>query len=340
MKFKGKIDNINHIVISDPTYKEDVWCRYEKKDINEKDWIVNLDIYPTETKIDDYNIKGVEFLLLLKKNEYDCNIDEDGNLSYLKDIELKDYTIGMDSACVALGLNNNAKEIIDSQEEWQPSCAIRTGTDGTFGDVSEGIKDGKLCFLFVTGYFDEEFINQNELFDYLVNQFQIKELIKEDFELLGDNRVLKKGDKVEVSSCAITNDVGGTTIIRNSNYKDEVDGTTLTVENPDGTIENTTIESHDKLVNLPIEIEVVDSFYDYETGYKYEGKITNESLISEFKKIGTTGFKPEDYKKYNNKSLYEDALKASKTFNPSIIHFSEFDVIKLIEKNKEQEMEI
>ena len=88
MKFKGKIDNINHIVISDPTYKEDVWCRYEKKDINEKDWIVNLDIYPTETKIDDYNIKGVEFLLLIKKNEYDCNIDEDGNLSYLKDIEL------------------------------------------------------------------------------------------------------------------------------------------------------------------------------------------------------------------------------------------------------------
>lgn len=31
MKFKGKIENINHIVISDPTYKEDVWCRYEKR---------------------------------------------------------------------------------------------------------------------------------------------------------------------------------------------------------------------------------------------------------------------------------------------------------------------
>lgn len=180
MKCKGKIDNINHIVISDPIYDENVWCRYEKNNLKEKDWIVNLDICSTETKTDDYNIKGVEFLLLIKKNEYDCEIDEDGNLSYLKDIELKDYTIGMDSACVALGLNDNAKEIINSKDEWQPLCAIRTGTDGTFGDVSEGIKDGKLCFLFVTGYIDEEFINQNELFDYLVNQFQIKELIKED----------------------------------------------------------------------------------------------------------------------------------------------------------------
>lgn len=340
MKFKGKIDNLNHIVVSDPTYDKDVWCRYEKNNLKEKDWIVNLDIYSTETKIDDYNIKGVEFLLLIKKNEYDCNIDEDGNLSYLKDIELKDYTIGMDSACVALGLNDNAKEIVDSQEEWQPPCAIRTGTDGTFGDVSEGIKDGELCFLFVTGYFDEDFINQNELFDYLVNQFQIKELSKEDFDLVGDNRVLNKGDKVEVLSCAITNDVGGTTMIRNSRYGSEIDGMNLTIENPDGTVEHTILESHDKLVDYPIEIEVIDGFYDYETGYNYKGKINDEKLIEEFRKFGTTGFKPDDYKKYENKSLYEDALKASKNYEPSIVHFSEFDVIKLLEKSTNNEMEI
>lgn len=180
MKCKGKIDNINHIVISDPIYDKNVWCRYEKNNLKEKNWIVNLDICSTETKTDDYNIKGIEFLLLIKKNEYDCEIDEDGNLSYLKDIKLKDYTIGTDSACVALGLNDNAKKIINSKDEWQPLCAIRTGTDGAFCDVSEGIKDGELCFLFVTGYFDEEFISQNELFCYLVNQFQIKELLKEN----------------------------------------------------------------------------------------------------------------------------------------------------------------
>ena len=315
MKFKGKIENINHIVISDPTYKEDVWCRYEKKNLEEKDWIVNLDIYQTETKLDDYNIKGVGVLLLLKKNEYDCNIDEDGNLSYLKDIELKDYTIGMDSACVALGLNENAKEIVDSQEEWQPPCAIKTGTDGTFGEVSEGIKDGKVCFLFVTGYFDEDFINQNELFDYLVNQFQIKELTKEDFDLVGDNHVLKKGDKVEISSCAIKDDKGKIIDIRNSSYKDELDGMAITTENPDGTIENTILKSHDTLVDYPIEIMVLDNWYDYETGYHYNGKIKNKELIEQLKNLNDN-------------------------FNPSLAYFSEFDVVKVLEKNSSTEEEI
>jgi len=340
MKFKGKIENINHIVISDPTYKEDVWCRYEKNNLKEKDWIVNLDIYPTETKIDNYYIKGTEFLLLIQKDEKDCSLDDDGTLSYLKNIELKDYTIGMDSACIALGINEQAKEIIDLQEEWQPSCAIRTGTDGTFGEVSEGIKDGRLCFLLITGYFEEDFINQNDLFEYLKSQFNIKDLVKEDLTLHGDDRVLNKGDKVEVSNCAITNDVGGTTMIRNSSFKDEIDGMNLTIKNSDGTVEHTTIESHDKLTNLPIEIEVISGFYDYETGYNYKGKIYDDKLTEEFRNFGTTGLKVDDYKKYEDKSIYEDVLKAREKYNPTIVHFSEFDVIKVIEKSADKEMEI
>lgn len=53
MKYKGKINNLNHIVVSDPCYENGVWCRYEKNNLKEKDWLVNLDILPTETKIDD-----------------------------------------------------------------------------------------------------------------------------------------------------------------------------------------------------------------------------------------------------------------------------------------------
>lgn len=191
MKYKGKIDNINHIVISDPMYKEGVWCRYEKKDLNLKDWIVNLGIYPTEMKLDDFLIKGTNFFLLLQENENACSLSDDWNLSYLKDIELKEYTIGMDSACVALGINNNAKKIINSKEEWQPSCAIKTGTDGIFGEISEGLKDDKLSFLLITGYVEEEFINQNELFEYLKNQFEITDLIKEK-----NMKSIEKGESV------------------------------------------------------------------------------------------------------------------------------------------------
>lgn len=340
MKFKGKINNINHIVISDPSYKKGVWCRYEKENLNENDWLVNLDIYPVETKVGKYYIKGTEFSLLLQKDKEDCSIDDKGTLNYRRDIELKDFTIGMDSACIALGINDNAKEIIDCRGDWQPLCAIRTGTDGTFGEVSEGIKNGKIRFLLITGYFEEDFINENELFEYLKNQFEITELVKEDLTLHGDERELNTGDKVEVSSCSIHNDVGGTTTIRNFSYKDEIEGMNLTVENPDGTIEHTTLESHDKLVNLPIEIEVIDGFYDYETGYRYKGKINDKKLLKEFNNFGITGFKPDDYKKYKDKSIYEDALKASENYDPSIVYFSEFDVVKVLERDFEKGVEL
>lgn len=337
MRFKGKIENINHIVVSDPSYKKDVWCRYEKEKLNEKNWIVDLDICPVEDKIENYYIKGTEFSLLIQKDKEDCEFDDKGDFSYLNDIEMKDYKIAMDTACIALGINNNAQEIIDSKEEWQPSCAIRTGTDGMFGEVSEGIRGGKLRFLLITGYFEEGFIDENELFEYLKEQFEIKDLGKEDLTLHGSNRELNKGDKVEVSSCSINNDVGGTTTIRNSRYEDVIDGMSITVENPDGTIGHTILSSHDKLVDLPIEIEVIDGFYDYETGYRYKGKITDERLVEEFKKFGTAGFKPEDYKKYKDKSIYKDTLKASENYNPALVYFSEFDVIKVLERTSESE---
>lgn len=312
MKFKGKIKNLEHIVISDPSYKKGVWCRYETDNLNEKNWNVSLDIYPVEIKEGKYYTKGTEFYLLLQKNKGDCKISSDGHLKYLSDIELNDYTIGMDTACIALGINNNAKDIISSKGEWQPNCAIRTGTDGTFGNVAEGVKNGKLRFLLITGFFEEDFIDENELFEYLKNQFEITELEKEDITLIGDDRELEKGDIVEVSTCSITNNAKGTSTIRNFSYKSETEGMNLTIENPDGTIEHSVLESFDELVDELIQVQVVESFYDYETGYHYKGKIINEKLIEEL----------SNNKLYNKKS--EEGM---------IINFSEFDVVKLLEKN-------
>ena len=36
MKYKGKIEKIKHIVVSDPAYDKDVWCRYENNNIDNK----------------------------------------------------------------------------------------------------------------------------------------------------------------------------------------------------------------------------------------------------------------------------------------------------------------
>ena len=41
------------------------------------------------------------------------------------------------------------------------------------------MKDEKTCFILITGYVEEEFINQDDLLDYLKKQFEIIDLIKE-----------------------------------------------------------------------------------------------------------------------------------------------------------------
>ena len=63
MRYKGLIKDLNHIVISDPSYKDAVWCRYEKDNLNEKDWNVDLQVYSVKTKFEDYDIRGTEFYL-------------------------------------------------------------------------------------------------------------------------------------------------------------------------------------------------------------------------------------------------------------------------------------
>ena len=120
-----------------------------------------------------------------------------------------------------------------------------------------------------------------------------------------------KGDKVEVSTCFILNDIKGIKEIRNSSYKNEVEGMHLTLINPDGSKEETILKANDKLVNNPIEVEVIDGFYDYETGYHYKGKIINKDLIQELNKLG------------NSESIFN-------------VNFSEFHVVKILEKDIEK----
>ena len=64
LRNKGKIKELNHIIITDPSYDESVTCRYEKNNLKEKDWYVDIDIKPTIEKIENFTIKGTEFFVI------------------------------------------------------------------------------------------------------------------------------------------------------------------------------------------------------------------------------------------------------------------------------------
>ena len=180
MRYKGKIKELNHIVISDPTYGEDVWCRYEKNNINQKNWKVDIDIHQVEDKFEEITIKGTEFFLCMYRNSRVCQLENEGTIKTLKGVKISKTEIGMDTACVALGINDKAKDIIESQEEWQPECSLNTLTDGMFGTVKEGKLGNDIVFIWVSGYLCEDTgYSMEDIIDYLQYQLNITGLEKD-----------------------------------------------------------------------------------------------------------------------------------------------------------------
>lgn len=180
LRYKGKIKELNHIIISDPSYDESVTCRYEKNNLKEKDWYVDIDIKPTVDKIEDFTIKGTEFFLFLSKDRRLSELRENGTIRYFSGIEFEETEIGMDTACVALGINEKADEIIELRADWQPECSLNTLTDGLFGTVKEGKIQDHTVFIWLSGYLDEDTgYSIEEIIDYLQYQLNITELEKD-----------------------------------------------------------------------------------------------------------------------------------------------------------------
>lgn len=71
---------------------------------------------------------------------------------------------------------------------------------------------------------------------------------------------------------------------------------------------------------------ITDSWYDYETGYRFTGELINQEDIERARIAGTTGRTPEDYKDSPG-SLYNHTVEARKNFNPAIVYFSQHDII-------------
>ncbi|MBY3433616.1 hypothetical protein HFN89_05585 [Rhizobium laguerreae] len=75
---------------------------------------------------------------------------------------------------------------------------------------------------------------------------------------------------------------------------------------------------------------VTKAFWDYETGWRYHGRVEDAAALEVFRAQATTAFTPEHYlKEYpNNPDLYERAKKAAKDFDPGHVYFSEHDLDK------------
>ena len=196
MFYKGKIDKINKVVVSDPSYKEGVWCRYESNKIDSGGpWRVQMAVNEVTDNTYGIETKGVDFALLLSSSlpfEKTCELSKDGS-SYLvpmalhKTLQIKETEICMDTACVALGINEVADEIKASRDEWQPGCSLKTLTDGMFGNVQEGSLNGSVYLLYISGYLDEDTgYSIDDIVNYLSTNFKIK-----DLELVKDKPALE-----------------------------------------------------------------------------------------------------------------------------------------------------
>lgn len=182
MRYFGKIDRINQIIISDPSYEDSVTCRYEKNNLELKNWNVNLDIKEYSEKIEGIECRGLDFTIILKKSFIKCELSKDNDLIIPTAFKTKQFEIGIDTACIAMGINECARDIKESKDDWQPCCALNTLSDGYFGSVIEGRdRDNKeLNFICITGYLDEDTgYSIDDIVDYIKENFEIKDLKKE-----------------------------------------------------------------------------------------------------------------------------------------------------------------
>lgn len=179
MKFGGKIKELNQIIISDPSYENGTYGRYEKTNINEKNMNISMEIHDFSEKIRGIQINGIEFYILISKSD-DCKLLKDGSFSHNKSDQIISTDIGVDTSCVALGINEFANDIRNAKEEWHPPFALETLSDGIFGEVREGKRNGKLDFIFITGFLDGDTeYSIDDVLNYISTYFEVTDLYKE-----------------------------------------------------------------------------------------------------------------------------------------------------------------
>ena len=144
MNFTGMISKIDHIIVSDPSYDKNVWCRYENDHFNANNWTADIQLQDVDETIEGYCIAGTDIGIMLHHPSVNARMEQD-RIRFPSIYKLNKYTIGIDRACVSIGVNEKASEIANEKNSSEYGTALHTLTDGQFGTVYEGVdKDGNI----------------------------------------------------------------------------------------------------------------------------------------------------------------------------------------------------
>lgn len=168
----AKISKIEKgVVFSDPWYGADVWCQYRHA-FSAKDWLMELNSR-TEDGLVYFEMKlgrpTVSHGVALKEGE-----EGNYNISYPSKYDVKTVELGMDTACIFCGNMEN-------WDQFGESGALRTGTDGMFGDLMVFTCKGEeepAGFLLM-GVLDEMFGGEEDIFKHLNASFNGQEITLE-----------------------------------------------------------------------------------------------------------------------------------------------------------------
>ena len=161
------------VVFSDPWYDASVWCQYRKA-FSAKDWFMKMD----SAVEDGY----VSFQMLLGRPTVSHNFkvmeayDGSFDIRYPGIYEVNQVELGMDTACIFCGNLENWKA-------YGESAALRTGTDGYFGDlmVITCKGDTEPAGFLLMGNLDETFGSPEHIFNHMVSSFNGLEISREHY---------------------------------------------------------------------------------------------------------------------------------------------------------------
>lgn len=171
MKKFAHIPEVKHgVVFSDPSYDESVWCQY-RKDFQAKDWLMKLESSAENHFVTFQLTLGRPTILAgveIQHNEEDYSVVFPGRFDF------KEHEIGMDTACIFCGLGDHFASFAEE-------AAIRTGTDGLFGDLMVFTCRGEQdpAGFLLAGGIDETFMSEKALFDHFLASFSANEITPE-----------------------------------------------------------------------------------------------------------------------------------------------------------------
>lgn len=162
-----KLSDMQGVLFADPSHPSGTWCRYELN-APMKGWMLN---YYGEDCVED-GYRFTNFTLTLADPEYANYVkpsDDLMSLIYPVSLSLSETTVGLDTACVYMG-----PMMEFDADEWQPSCALRTGSDGEFGVTHQLSEGEEVVAVVLFGMIDGHFGTKESVWDYLKATFGIR----------------------------------------------------------------------------------------------------------------------------------------------------------------------